>query len=358
MEFAVTPFANMEHGFHIFEPGYRAVCEDGSGVVATATLTVDAGINGEAIAGSGAYPSLIIRPVAQYIRSGATSGSCNMSICLDSNAAQPQARASCQSTQSVVGADGERATSWSGQVSYQVKGDTVSVQTGSPGLSAWHPVFSFAMPNKAFKDFQSPLVVDLNRDGKLDLVNVNAKGKPVRFDIKLEGKKVRTGWVGAKDALLAVDLNHNGKIDDAGELFGEYFSGEVMGSKPYRNGFEALSSYDSNRDGTVSGLDGQFADLLVWQDRNQDGISQRSELRSLEATGIKTISLAMSFPMENEGLTKKFEKVAGNEVRIHGAMTWVDGAQGLVADVWFQVRGEPVALDAHRKWLTSKGVVK
>jgi hypothetical protein len=362
MEFAVTPFANMEHGWHIFEPGYRAVCEDGSGVVATAKLTVDAGINGEAIPGNGPYPALIIRPAAQYIRNGASSGSCQMNICLDANAGQPSARASCQSTASATGNDSERATSWSGQVSYQVKGGSISLQTGAPGLSAWHPVFSFALPSKAFKDFQSPLVVDLDADGALDLVDVNQSKKNVRFDIKLEGRKVRTGWVGAKDALLAVDLNKNGKVDDAGELLGEYFSGAVLGPKPFRNGFDALASFDSNADGKVSAADSRFGEILVWNDRNQDGRSQRKELRKLVEVGIESVSLAVTYPMEKDGLGKKFQSVAGNEVRIRGSMRRTDGSDGLVADVWFQVRGEPLAMDAqkdaHKIWLISRGGAK
>jgi hypothetical protein len=86
MEFAITPFANMEHGWHIFEPGYRAVCSDSQGVVATAKLSIDAAVNGETTDGRGAYQALIIRPETQYIRSGATSGQCELNICLDGNA--------------------------------------------------------------------------------------------------------------------------------------------------------------------------------------------------------------------------------------------------------------------------------
>jgi hypothetical protein len=301
---------------------------------------------------------MIVRPTAQFVRAGASSGSCKMTICLDANANQPGAGASCQSTASVTGDDPSRATSWSGQVSYQKKGDTISLQTGAPGLSAWHPVFSFALPQKAFKDFQSPLVIDLDGNGELDLVDVNSPGIGVKFDIKLEGRKLRTGWVGKNDALLAVDLNKNGKVDDAGELFGEYFSGKVLGPKPFRNGFNALAAFDSNADGMISAADSRFSEILVWNDRNQDGRSQTKELRTLSDSGVKSISLAVSYPIEKEGLGKKFPSVAGNQVRIRSSIRRSDGSTGIVADVWFQVRGESVAMDAHRKWLISSGGAK
>lgn len=351
MEFSITPFANMEHGYHIFEPGYRAVCADSSGVVATAKLSIDAAINGNAVGSKGAYPSLIIRPEAQFIRKNATSGSCQLDICLDGNAESPTAGASCRSTASAVGDDAERATSFSGQVNYQVSGNQISLQTGSPGLSAWHPVFSFAAPTKAFKDFQSPLVLDLDGNGKIDLTDVNDPQHTVKFDMALEGAAVRTGWVSSEDAFLAVDLNGNGQIDNSGELFGEYFTGQVLGPKPFRNGFLALASFDENDDGQISQKDTRFAELVLWRDANQDGLTQPMELVPLKSAGIESLSL-----LAKDTFTQKsgnFAKVANNEIRLIGQFTRIDGSKGTIADVWFQVRRLPLASSAHEKWLTA-----
>ncbi len=81
MEFAITAYSNMEHGHGILEEGYRAVCVDNQGVVGSAKLGINAAVNGEAANGRNGYVQAILRPVAQYIRQGATNGSCHLTIC-------------------------------------------------------------------------------------------------------------------------------------------------------------------------------------------------------------------------------------------------------------------------------------
>jgi hypothetical protein len=252
MEFAITPFDNMEHGWHIFEPGYRAVCSDSQGVVATAKLSIDAAVNGETTDGRGAYQALIIRPETQYIRSGATSGQCELNICLDGNAEKADAPASCKQVSSVTDNDPERAWSYRGNVPYTVKDGTVSLQTGAPGLSAWHPAFSFAAPGKAFKDFQSPLVLDFSPDSKLRLIDVEKSDGAVRFDLSMDGKASPTGWIAPTSAFLALDRNRNGVIDNGSELFGEMTGAQVNQGKTYTSGFAALAKFDTNNDGSIS----------------------------------------------------------------------------------------------------------
>lgn len=55
------------------------------------------------------------------------------------------------------------------------------------------------------------------------------------------------------------------------------------------NGFEALTDLDSNNDGVINSNDTQFSDLRVWQDLNQDGISQQNELFTLTEKGIANL---------------------------------------------------------------------
>ena len=57
------------------------------------------------------------------------------------------------------------------------------------------------------------------------------------------------------------------------------------------SGFQALSQYDSNGDGIIDESDELYSKLLIWHDKNSDGVSQDSELISLKNAGIKTISL-------------------------------------------------------------------
>ena len=339
MQFAITPFSNMEHGWHIFEPGFRAVCSDSQGVVASSDLTIDAAINGETTDGRGTYQALIIRPELTYLRAGATAGSCELVICKDSNANQSGSRANCQEMASVTEGDQERALSYRGQVPYQVRGNDITLQTGAPGLSAWHPAFGFAAPAKAFKDYQSPMVLDMNGDGQLNLVDVwDDKGDVknlVRFDMALDGRAYPTGWVAKTDAFLAVDRNRNGSIDNASELFGEYFKGDILGPKTFANGFSALQTYDSNKDGMIDARDQGFGELKLWFDLNQNGVSERGELFSLTSRGVQSLGLAYR---DNRVRSGDYPLVAGNEVRLIGSFTTSDGKSNLMADVWFKLR--------------------
>jgi hypothetical protein len=226
------------------------------------------------------------------------------------------------------------------------------VQTGAPGLSAWHPAFSFAAPAKAFKDFQSPLVLDLNGDAKLALTNVwdESKNKKnlVRFDMALEGRAFVTGWVKPADGFLAFDRNGNGKIDDAAELFGEYTGGEVLGPKTFKTGFDALGVFDTNRDGVINANDKDFGKLVVWSDLNQNGVTDKGELRSLASLEIASINLSNKDLKDAKGA---YPLNAGNEVRFSGTFSKVDGKTYQIADVWFKQRRNADQATAMVRWL-------
>jgi hypothetical protein len=55
--------------------------------------------------------------------------------------------------------------------------------------------------------------------------------------------------------------------------------------------WDELKLLDSNKDGLINKEDNQFNDLRIWQDKNQDGISQEDELNSLTHHNIKEIDL-------------------------------------------------------------------
>ena len=100
---------------------------------------------------------------------------------------------------------------------------------------------------------------------------------------------VATDWPTAKTPWLALDRNHNGRIDDGGELFGSATSLSVGGFAP--NGFAALAELDKNGDGRITADDPGFSSLVVWSDLNQDRASQPNELQSLFDLGIVSIGL-------------------------------------------------------------------
>ena len=63
------------------------------------------------------------------------------------------------------------------------------------------------------------------------------------------------------------------------ELFGD--STKLANGTNAKNGFAALSDLDSNGDGKVDSNDASFNELKIWKDINGDGVSQASELFSL-----------------------------------------------------------------------------
>ena len=156
---------------------------------------------------------------------------------------------------------------------------------------------------------RDPLVLDLDGDG-IELTNSSSS---VLFDHNADGIRAGSQWVKADDGLLVRDLNGNGQIDSGRELFGDQTQIGTATS-PYsgpgspllaRNGFEALRLLDSNRDKLISSADAAFAELKVWQDANQDGVSQVSELQTLTERGISQIKLGQltqSTPVPGNGM--------------------------------------------------------
>jgi serine-aspartate repeat-containing protein C/D/E len=163
--------------------------------------------------------------------------------------------------------------------------------------------------------WHSPLVIDLNGDG----VKTLGLDKGVEFDLLNTGSKVNVGWVSAKDGLLAVDSNGNGKIDNGNELFG----GGVG------DGFAKLDSFDSNRDGIVDAKDKNFGSLKIWQDGNSNGVTDKGELQALSVFGIKSLNVAHE---------KKFElDKQDNILGERGSVTTTNGKSLDMIDVYFQV---------------------
>ena len=144
--------------------------------------------------------------------------------------------------------------------------------------------------DKTHYGFVSPIAIDLNGDG----VQTISIDKGVMFDIGNTGEKVKTGWLSGKDGFLAVDNNRNGLIDNRDELFG----GTGVGAA-----FEKLASFDSNNDGLVNSLDANFDQILVWQDANENAVTDLGELRSLSAAGVSELSLdyQSDFTLDDQG---------------------------------------------------------
>ncbi len=141
----------------------------------------------------------------------------------------------------------------------------------------------------------SPILI--NMSGRGYRLTDAANGVP--FDLDTDGASEMVAWTApdSNDAWLAMDRNHNGKIDDGSELFGNHTPAYADGEGPTaKNGFEALfltegPDYGQSRhDGVIQAGDAVWPRLLLWTDRNHNGISEPDELRPAAASRLKAIS--------------------------------------------------------------------
>jgi len=162
---------------------------------------------------------------------------------------------------------------------------------------------------------KKPITIDLDGDG-FEFVNVDDSN--VFFDVNGDGWKQRTSWVGADDGLLAYDINGDGKIDQSGEIsFTQYKDGA-------QSDIEGLTAFDSNGDGIFSAADDKWSSFGIWQDANQNGITDEGELRSLNEMGVASIGLT------TDG---QFQIISGQTVNGVGSVDMQDGSELAFADV-------------------------
>ncbi len=205
---------------------------------------------------------------------------------------------------------------------------------GYPGLSDWltggmswadiFPGPNFLVPRR-FRDSKKwtyprdPLTLDLDADG-LETVAPTAG---LHYDHDADGIQTGTGWLKGDDAFLVRDVNGNGVIDTGRELFGD--NTLLPGGGTAANGFAALAALDTNADGFIDASDAAFAELKLWQDLNQDGISQANELKTLIEAGIASLNVAAT--LKNQSLGN------GNVLAREGFFTRVDGTTGKAGEL-------------------------
>ncbi|HSL81622.1 MAG TPA: hypothetical protein VLF66_02525 [Thermoanaerobaculia bacterium] len=152
----------------------------------------------------------------------------------------------------------------------------------------------------------------------------------VHFDLDGDGHAEHVSWTVADgdDAWLALDRNGNGVIDDGTELFGDATE-QPFSLEP--NGFEALAVFDrpeagGNGDGQITAADAVFGDLLLWLDRDHDGVSSPEELTGLAEAGVVAIELDYHASHRRDR--------HGNEFRYFTRVWYASGARKLATDVF------------------------
>ncbi|AEB59711.1 hypothetical protein MDS_3680 [Ectopseudomonas mendocina NK-01] len=154
-----------------------------------------------------------------------------------------------------------------------------------------------------------PLVLDLAGNG----FSTSGLSRPVRFDLDADGRIDSISAPTGDDALLALDRNGNGRIDDGRELFGDQHGAA--------NGFAELARFDDNGDGRIDAADAVFDKLRLLRFDAQG----RQQLQTLGEAGVSAIDLRARDVSIALG--------AYDQVAQLGRFEFTDGRSGQAADL-------------------------
>lgn len=160
--------------------------------------------------------------------------------------------------------------------------------------------------------YVDPLLLDLSGDG----VHMTDIRDGVLFDMDHSGTLKRSGWTDRSTGILVID-DGSGQIKDVSQMFSEYYGGKagtdgVAGETTFSDGFAALASEDSNRDGVIDRDDAIWSKLRVWVDGSHDAQVNAGELKTLDELGITQINVRAE---------SKDEVRDGNRVVASGSFT-------------------------------------
>lgn len=157
--------------------------------------------------------------------------------------------------------------------------------------------------------FTDPLIV--NFDGH----HADLSNEKFEFDLDADGNKELISYLQGNSAMLALDKNNDGTINNGSELFGA-LSG---------NGFADLSGYDDDGNNYIDEADAIFDQLKIWT-KTADGES----LESLQDRGIGAIYLGSTetpFDIKGEGNQEN------GRIRSSGVYLTEDGQVGTLQQV-------------------------
>ena len=169
-----------------------------------------------------------------------------------------------------------------------------------------------------------PIVLDLNRNG---ITSISLAASKALFDYDGDGVLENTAWIENSDALLVNDVNGDGIINNASELFGNYTKnsdGSIA-----KSGYQALSYYDTNSDSVVDATDTRFSELKLWIDGNGDGVTDTGELKTLSEMGVTSLTL-------NDPTTPYIPTVENTNTIIQETTFTDANGEGVMRDVLFR----------------------
>jgi hypothetical protein len=168
----------------------------------------------------------------------------------------------------------------------------------------------------------APVVIDMNRDGELTYTSV-------ALDVNGDGHLDQTAWAGSADGVLVWDKFADGQVHNNSQYaFAQYKTTPNADGTAVTDLQGLAAGFDSNQDGVFDAKDAKFAEFKVWQDANQNGVSDAGEVRSLADVGITSINLTSDGVQRTPatGVTEAGRTTA----------TATNGSDVLVADAAFE----------------------
>ena len=104
----------------------------------------------------------------------------------------------------------------------------------------------------------------------------------VSFDMEGRGRRRYSPWPGAEAGFLVYLADGEREVHSGLQLFGNATFWLF-----WQNGYQALAALDDDRNGRIEGE--ETRGLAIWQDRDGDGRSAPSELKSLKKAGIRAL---------------------------------------------------------------------
>lgn len=141
----------------------------------------------------------------------------------------------------------------------------------------------------------TPLLVSLEEDlpfPQLTLTRSKRGFAGVEFDMVGGGVPAHWEWITPQAAWLVWDPRNTGKIRSGKQLFGN-----TTWWTFWSDGYQPLSLLDDNHDGQLT--DSELQGISIWQDVNQNGQSERGEVKPVVSWGIASITCEASGRHEN-----------------------------------------------------------
>ena len=163
-------------------------------------------------------------------------------------------------------------------------------------------------------------MLDLNQDAHIDYGHIT-------LDVNGDGQLDHTAWAGAQDGVLIWNKYADNHVHDNSQYAFTQYGGETD--------LQGLATaFDAHRDGLFDAQDAKFDEFAVWQDANQNGISEEGEIRSLADMGIASVNLNSDGVQTTpaEGVTEAGRSTAELS----------NGSLMLIADVAFEYAPEVV----------------